>query len=161
MNAFIRYIYLLPATSFGLGLIPIASGTFGALPGILIVWVLSYLLELGVGWMILISLILTIIAIPICDVAEKYFGKKDDNKIVADEALTFPICMIGLPPQPIMLIIAFIVSRILDILKPPPARYLQTLHGGLGIVIDDFIANLYALIFNHLIYYILGYFGLF
>ncbi len=148
------------ATGFGLGFAPVASGTFGTLPGIALVFAINYYWKIPVGWMGLIALLLTLLAVPICDVAEKYFAKKDDGRIVADEMMTFPICMIGLPATPIMLTIAFITSRVFDVLKPPPARQLQLLHGGLGIVIDDVIANIYALFVNHLLFLLLKWKGI-
>ncbi|NLB56628.1 MAG: phosphatidylglycerophosphatase A, partial [Lentisphaerae bacterium] len=89
---------------------------------------------------------------PICSVAEKHFNKKDDGRIVADEYLAFPISMIGLPLTPAMFLLAFITFRIFDVLKPFPACKLQMLKGGLGIVIDDVIACLYALALNHMIF---------
>lgn len=144
-------VWTILATAFGLGYSPIAPGTAGTLPGVLIVYYLNS--AAGVPIQIAVGLLLTLLAIPICDGAEKVFQKKDDRRIVADEYLTFSLCMIGLPPTPLMLGIAFVTSRICDIIKPPPARKLQEIRGGLGIVIDDFIACLYALAINHLIYY--------
>jgi phosphatidylglycerophosphatase A len=46
------------------------------------------------------------------------------------------------------------MARILDIIKPPPARQSQNLHGGLGIVMDDLISTLYALAANHAIWFL-------
>ena len=66
--------------------------------------------------------------------------------------LTFPICMLGLPFVPWVLAMAFVTNRILDILKPPPARQIQELHGGLGVVLDDLISSCYSLALNHLLY---------
>jgi phosphatidylglycerophosphatase A len=62
---------------------------------------------------------------------------------VADEYLTFPIAVIGLPlhQAPLMLVVAFVSSRACDIIKPWPARGLQDWHGGYGIVIDDVFAS--------------------
>jgi phosphatidylglycerophosphatase A len=145
----IRRLSVWLATGFGLGLAPIASGTFGTLPGIAIVVAVW---PLGLAWQCLVAAVLPLLAIPICDAAEKHFGKKDDGRIVADEYLTFPIAMVGLPLAPWVVALAFVSSRIFDIVKPPPARGLQELHGGLGIVIDDVVASLYALAFNHLAY---------
>jgi phosphatidylglycerophosphatase A len=48
---------------------------------------------------------------------------------------------------------AFVSSRFFDIVKPPPARALQRLHGGVGIVIDDVLASLYSLAFNQAVYW--------
>jgi phosphatidylglycerophosphatase A len=68
--------------------------------------------------------------------------------------MTFSLCLIGIPwlEWPAFLAIAFIVSRIMDIIKPPPARESQALASGIGIVMDDVLANIYALIVNHLIW---------
>jgi len=146
------------ATGFGLGLIaPIAPGTVGSLPGVLVaLWLTQQRLSLQV----LACVGLTLFAIPLCDVAEKVLNKKDDGRICADEWMLFPICVIGLPLlQHLWLLpVCFVVARVCDIVKPPPARRLQELHGGIGIVIDDFFASLYALGLNHAAYWAVGHF---
>lgn len=146
----IRKIGLWLATGFGLGYSPVASGTVGSIPGVILV-ALAYP-QLGLTSQIVLSILTTLFAIPCCELAERHFGKKDDGRIVADEYMTFPICMIGLPVTPWMLAIAFVTNRICDIIKPPPARGLQRIHGGFGIVIDDFFASSYSLLANHLIF---------
>jgi len=140
---------VLLATGAGLGYSPVASGTFGTLPGLLIV---SALWHLGLTVQILACIVLAVLAVPLCEAAEDYFGGKDDGRIVADEFMTFPICMVGLPLNPWVLVMAFMTNRLFDILKPPPARSLQDLHGGFGIVIDDVFSSFYSLLANHLIY---------
>jgi len=141
------------ATGFGLGLVtPIAPGTVGSLPGMLLaLWTTQQTLALQ----ILIGIFMTLLAIPLCDVAERVLGKKDDGRICADEWMLFPLCVIGLPLlQHLWLIpVCFVVARVCDIIKPPPARQLQELHGGIGIVIDDFFASLYALAVNHALFW--------
>lgn len=138
------------ATGFGLGLSPVASGTVGSLPGLLLAWALLFLPG-GVAAQAGAALLLALLAVPVCDRAEKHFGGKDDGRIVADEYLTFPICVLGLPwpAHPWMLGMAFVVARVLDVIKPPPAFQSQRIPGGAGIVADDAIANLYALALNH------------
>jgi phosphatidylglycerophosphatase A len=140
------------ATGFGIGLIaPFAPGTFGSLPGVVLaLWLTRQVLPLQ----ILACLGLALLAVPICGVAETVLGKKDDGRICADEWMLFPICTIGLPLlQHLWLVpFCFVVARLCDIFKPPPARSLQALHGGVGIVIDDFFASLYALALNHVGY---------
>ena len=139
------------AHGFGLGLSPVASGTVGSLWGVLIVW--ASFPRLAVVEQVLLASLLAVAAIPVCGIAERAYGTKDDGRIVADEYLTFPLCMIGLPAQsPVMLGAAFLTCRALDIVKPPPARQAQDLHGGLGIVLDDVIASLMSLALNHLLY---------
>jgi len=148
------------ATGGGLGYSPVASGTAGTLPGVLIV---ALLWPCGTGYptihamaiQIVAAVILAILAVPLCDIAEAHFKKKDDGRIVADEFMTFPICMIGLPLTPWVVAMAFVSNRVFDILKPPPARGLQALTGGLGIVIDDVFATLYSLAANHVAYWLI------
>jgi phosphatidylglycerophosphatase A len=142
------------ATGFGLGYSPFASGTVGTLPGVAIVllvwsWTDSILLQS------LLALALTAAAVPLCSTAEAVFGTKDDGRIVADEYLTFPICMIGLPLARSawwLLPMAFVTCRVFDILKPPPAYQVQRLPRGWGIVVDDVFASLYSLAANHLLF---------
>lgn len=144
---------VLVATGFGIGLVaPIAPGTLGTLPGVLLaLWTTQQALPLQV----LTCLGMMLLAIPICDVAENVLQKKDDGRICADEWMLFPICVIGLPllQHPWLLPVCFVVARACDIIKPPPARQLQSIHGGIGIVIDDLFASLYALAINHALFW--------
>ena len=153
MMQWIRRMALTLATGFGLGLSPVASGTAGTLPGILIVMAIW---PYGLFWQILAAVILPILAIPICEIAERHFVEKDDGRIVADEYLTFPICMLGLYDkwQDLwwLMPMCFVVSRVMDIVKPFPAYRLQKLPSGLGITIDDVVASLYALGANWALY---------
>lgn len=139
------------ATGFGTGYSPWASGTVGTLPGIAIALLIAPLPLLAQA---LITLALIGLAIPFCDRAEKIFGVKDDGRIVADEMVTFPLCMLGLTAAPPwMWAVGFLNHRILDILKPAPARQIQGIKGGAGIVADDVISSLYGLGLNHLLYW--------
>lgn len=152
-NTFFQKAAVFVATGFGLGLAtPVAPGTVGSLPGVLLgLWTCQQKLPLQ----ILACVGLALLAVPVCDTAERVLQKKDDGRICADEWLLFPICVIGLPLlQHLWLLPAcFVVARVCDIIKPPPARQLQELHGGVGIVIDDFIASLYALALNHALFW--------
>lgn len=157
MNFQWRRVAVLIATGGGLGYSPVASGTAGTLPGLLLV---AILWPLGLTTQVVSAVLLALLAVPLCDIAEAHFKKKDDGHIVADEFMTFPICMIGLPLTPWVLAMAFVSNRVFDILKPPPARGLQALKGGLGIVIDDVFATLYSLAANHLAYRIITHYVL-
>jgi phosphatidylglycerophosphatase A len=149
-----KKIILALATGGGLGYAPVASGTFGTLPGLLLMAALAPLWREARlwPWQALAALTLTALAIPICDAAERHFQNKDDSRIVADEYLTFPIGLLGLPLTMPVLIMAFLTNRTMDIIKPPPARQLQKCRGGMGIVIDDCIAAFYSLLLNHLLW---------
>jgi phosphatidylglycerophosphatase A len=145
---------VLLGTGLGTGFSPVASGTVGTLLGIPLVLLASVLLdpEYGASFPVLLyCLVLSLVAVPICQIAENHFQKKDDGRIVADEYLTFPICMIGIPLEPTWFLIAFLSNRFFDIVKVPPAYQVQRFKGGVGIVLDDVIAALYSLAFNHLL----------
>ncbi len=138
------------AVGFGTGWSPIMPGTVGTLVGLPLAWAMMvYVPCAGTQWAICIAM--TLIAIPICGVAEKMIGGKDPGCIVADEYLTLPITVIGLT-SPWALLSGFILHRIFDITKPPPIKQLQHIHGGFGIVVDDFLAALIALGINHAIF---------
>ena len=141
------------ATGLGLGLVaPVAPGTIGSLPGV----ALAYLIAALPLWLqIPVATAFTLLAVPFCDVAEKVLGVKDDGRITADEWMVYPVAVCGLPILDLpwwAMLIFFTVIRFIDIVKPWPARGLQSLPGGRGIVIDDFIANLYSLAINWVIY---------
>ena len=137
------------AGGFGLGLLaPFAPGTFGSLPGV----ALAYAVCALPLWLQIVACIgLTLLAVPFCDVAEKALGIKDDGRIVADEWMLYPIAFVGIPLASLpwwSMVVFFCIVRVVDIVKPWPARQLQSVPGGLGIVADDFFANLYSLALN-------------
>ncbi len=144
------------ACGFGLGYSPVASGTVGTLLGLPLAWLMvqAYGHPLMVPLQLLFCALLVGLAIWCCHLAEAHYRVKDDGRIVADEYLIFPISMIGLPGLWWVYLMAFLTSRIFDITKPPPARQMERLGGGLGIVADDAMAACYALAANHLIYWI-------
>ena len=138
------------ATGFGLGRSPVMPGTFGCLIGLPLGWVLMQIDSMGIQ--ILLAALFVFIAIPLCGRAENLIGGKDPQSIVADEYLTLPICIIGFS-SPLFLFSGFVFHRIFDIIKPPPIRNLQSLSGGLGVVVDDVLAALLAWICNTLLAY--------
>ena len=142
------------STGLGLGLSPFASGTFGTLLGVVIVVVMG-MCPMPWWWQVVASALMVAVAIPICGAAESIYGTKDDGRIVADEYLTFPLCMIGLPwlAHPWLLLVGFLSHRFLDIIKPAPARQAQVIRGGIGVVIDDVISSVYALGVNHAVFW--------
>jgi len=146
-----KKVVVLLATGLGLGYSPVASGTVGSLLGIPIA---AAMVSLGLGWQVAVVVLLALVAMPICDYAEDHFARKDDGRIVADEYLTFPICLIGLPwiEHLWLLPVAFVVCRVFDIIKPPPAHGIQKLRGGKAVVLDDVFSSLYALLANHIIF---------
>jgi phosphatidylglycerophosphatase A len=138
------------AVGLGFGYSPIMPGTVGTLWGIPLAW---GVMQFSNCWVQSgICVLLTLLSIPICEVAEKVIGGKDPGCIVADEYLTLPIVIIGLT-SPWAILSGFVFHRIFDITKPPPIKQLQDIHGGFGITIDDFLAALIALGCNHLLFF--------
>ena len=86
---------------------------------------------------------------------EAKYGK-DPAQCTIDEFVGTWISFIALPKMMGIIIATFFLWRILDIIKPPPARNLEKLKGGMGIMIDDVVSGLYTLIIMHLVVYLLG-----
>ena len=103
-------------------------------------------------WQLFACVLLVAAAMPLSQHAERELGVKDDRRILADEAMTFPVATLGLPlwRHPWLLPGALVTSWVLDNQKPPPVAQAQSLPGGAGIVMDDVLSNLYTLGLAHL-----------
>jgi phosphatidylglycerophosphatase A len=135
------------ATCFGLGYAPVASGTFGTLGGVALAALFGWTWPEAFLWLCLISAaVLTWIGKSVGDWAEKRYGKKDPGEFVLDEVAGYMVAVAWITftgwPH---LIAAFLLFRITDIIKPAPARQMEKLPGGLGIMLDDIVAGLWAL----------------
>lgn len=130
------------ATGFYIGNIPFAPGTFGAILGLPLCFLLG-LLKLPLA--LVCTMLFILIAIWISHIAEKRLKKKDPGCIVIDEIAGMAVTLIGLPFNLTTGLSGFIIFRILDISKPFPIRALEKhLPGGLGVVADDVIAGIMA-----------------
>lgn len=76
--------------------------------------------------------------------AEKHFSCKDPKPVIIDETAGFLLTMLFIEPTLVHILLGFIIFRIMDIVKPPPARFLEKLEGGSGIVADDLVAGFYS-----------------
>ena len=132
------------AFGFGTGLAPVAPGTFGSLPGVL----LAYLsLSLPFEWRVAVLLGLVIAGIWICGESARRLGHHDHPGIVWDEIAGMYMTLLVAPPQIVVWALAFGLFRLMDIWKPWPIRDLDhRLPGGAGIMLDDLVAALYAAI---------------
>ncbi|MDH1265280.1 phosphatidylglycerophosphatase A [Pseudomonas sp. GD03944] len=133
----------LAATGFGLGLSPFMPGTLGSLLGLPLAWLLLTQRPLR---QVLIMALLLMVAVALCHWASLWQGSGDAPRIVADEFLVFPVSVLGLALVncPWMLVTAFLLFRMFDILKLPPINLAESVGGGLGIVLDDLMAALYT-----------------
>jgi len=128
------------STFFYIGYLPFIPGTFGSIAGIL----LFYLIKDSLPVYALFTLSLIILGFLVTGKAEKILNKKDAKCIVIDEVCGMLLSLIFIPYNIKTVIIAFILFRILDSLKPYPAARLQNLKGSRGIMADDIVAGLYT-----------------
>ena len=136
-------IHLL-ALGFGTGCAPMMPGTIGTLVGILFylpMQTLSWPLYVGV------TVVLFSLGVWLCDVTARHLGVHDHGGIVWDEIVGFLITMTAVPPDWRFMLLGFALFRLFDIWKPWPISWLdRKLSGGLGIMSDDVLAGIYALI---------------
>ena len=79
---------------------------------------------------------------------------EDPSQVVVDEGVGFLFTVSLLPTDIWTVIVAFFVFRVLDIIKPPPARQLEALPGGWGIVVDDVVAGIYGNLLIRLLFFL-------
>jgi phosphatidylglycerophosphatase A len=115
-------------------------GTMGSLGG-LIVYFLVRDNEILYGFSILF---LFLLGIMFSGEAEKIYKRKDAKMIVIDEACGMLLALFFVPMNLFAVILGFFLFRILDILKPPPAKRMEKLTGSLGVMFDDIVAAIYT-----------------
>ena len=131
-------------TGFGIGLLPVAPGTFGSMLGMVLFLALTHL-YLPVFWLSLIIVILYFFSYLAVQSALKIIKRPDPGEIVIDEVLGMMLVMMTIPPDPKWAFLAFILFRMFDIIKPWPINQVDNkLKNALGVMLDDFIAALYA-----------------
>ncbi|MCX7628049.1 MAG: phosphatidylglycerophosphatase A [Methylophilaceae bacterium] len=131
------------ATGFGCGLVRFAPGTWGTL----LAFPLSHaLMELSQGWRLTVIALLFVVGIPACHKTGRALGVTDHGSIVWDEIVAMLLVLEFTPPHPYWWGAAFVVFRLFDIWKPYPIRQLEArCEGGLGVMLDDLLAALYAI----------------
>lgn len=137
------------ATGMFAGYVPFASGTFGSMIGAMIYYAASRYLDLYQSLILLIGLFL--VGTYAAGKAEKILKEQDSGKIVIDEIVGMYITMLFIPAGFINLLIGFLCFRAFDILKPYPISYIDTnVHGGMGVMLDDVVAGIFANIVVHI-----------
>ena len=130
------------ATGFGSGYAPWAPGTAGTLIGIPL-----YLVFSAMPWPLWLITVaaFTCLAWYCSDAGERLFGRKDAPCIVIDEIAGLQWTLVFIEPTVVHVALGFVLFRLLDIVKPFPARLFQErLPGGLGVVADDLAAAVYG-----------------
>ncbi len=133
------------ACGFGSGLAPVAQGTFGSLAAIL-PWLLLRQLSLPVN--LLVIAIGFAIGVWACDVAGRALGVDDHRSLVWDEFIGQWIALLPALLAPWWaVVVGFVLFRLFDVWKPWPIRWLDRhLKGGMGVMVDDVVAGLFAAI---------------
>ncbi len=130
------------ATGLYVGKLGKAPGTWGSLSAIL-PWLLIKDLSLPAYLLLLVALF--IVGFFVSGSAEKILDSPDAGCIVIDEILGMLVTLAIVPPHPAAWLLGFLLFRIFDIWKPFPVSWFdQRIHGGIGIMMDDVIAGLYA-----------------
>lgn len=132
---------LILGTWFGAGLIPFASGTFGTLAAIPLAALASLFSPLSSA---LLLMIMILVAVWASQVVHGLLQRQDPSEVVIDEVAGFLLTMLWIPLSWGTLLAGFLLFRFFDIWKPWPAGPAERLSGGLGIVLDDLVAGLYA-----------------
>lgn len=136
-----RPVHLL-AFGLGLGLAPVAPGTFGTLLGVPVALALA---PLGLIGATVATATLFAFGVWLCGASARALGLHDHPGIVWDEVVGYAIAVLWLPPSWEWWLAAFVLFRALDVLKPWPIREIDhSLSGGLGIMLDDAVAGLCA-----------------
>lgn len=131
------------AAGFGSGLAPRAPGTFGTLAALIPWWPLHFLP--GIGYWAVITLG-TALGIYVCGKTARDLRTHDHGSIVWDEFIGLWIALAWLPTSATWIIAGFLLFRLFDIWKPWPIRWCDKhVHGGIGIMLDDILAGIFAL----------------
>jgi phosphatidylglycerophosphatase A len=128
------------ATVGGAGYAPVAPGTAGSAVALALIWIMPGD-RAGVA---VFFVLVTAVGLWAADRAEPRLGGKDPGAIVVDEVAGMTLSVLFFPRTPAVLLAGFVLFRVFDVVKPPPARASQRLRGGVGVMTDDLIAGLYA-----------------
>ncbi len=138
---------------FGTGLAKKAPGTFGTLIGIPFFLLMT---PLSLWQYICGCVVLFILGIYLCERTAQALGVHDHPAIVWDEVVGYLVTMIAMPATLLWIVIGFVLFRFFDIVKPWPINLIdKKVHGGFGIMLDDVIAGIYALLIAQLMYHFL------
>jgi phosphatidylglycerophosphatase A len=138
MNA----IAMVLATAGYVGFFPIAPGTAGSLAGLIVFAFVRWIGEPGFEIATIVAVL--VLGIWSASIAERVLNLKDPGPVVIDEVLGMLITLALLPLSLTGVLVGFVLFRVFDVIKPFPAGRLESLHGGMGIMLDDAVAGLYG-----------------
>jgi phosphatidylglycerophosphatase A len=130
------------ATCAYVGYAPVAPGTFGSAIGLAVFYVVRLQRSTTVEVVVIVAL--AAVGLWSATEAEHHFGGIDPGPVVIDEVIGMLITLAFIPVNIAGAIVAFLIFRFLDVVKPWPARRLEQLPGGFGVVLDDMMAGVYG-----------------
>lgn len=141
-----RTVWRHPASVFALGLgagaVRYAPGTAGTLAAIPLYVMIA---PLPLAWYATTVIVLFAVGIWLCDQAQRLLGAHDHPAIVWDEIVGYLLTMFMAPPGWLWVVVGFVLFRLFDIWKPFPIKIVdRTIRGGLGTMLDDVLAGVYA-----------------
>ncbi len=146
-----RVLRLAFVTGLYSGYVPIAPGTAGSAVGMALVYFLFP--RLNIAFQLSFAVFLGLAGIWLSDSAQRHFKKSDPGQIVIDEIVGILFTMVGIPITGSWILYGFILFRIFDVVKLPPAKYFDSrLKNGWGIMLDDIVSGIYANLILHLMW---------
>lgn len=133
---------VLIATVGGTGYAPVAPGTVGSAVAAALLWLIPF----SPRALVVFFVVVTVGGFWAANRAERLLGDKDPGAIVVDEVAGLTLALLTLPRTLPVVVAAFVLFRVFDILKPYPADAVQRLPGGAGVMLDDLVAGLFALV---------------
>jgi phosphatidylglycerophosphatase A len=133
-------------TFFGSGLSPKAPGTMGSLAS-LVIW--APLIVLDVAWCVrlLVAAAIFLVGTIAAEAIVRAEGREDPQKVVVDEVVGMGVTLCLSTHSWLSCVLGFALFRLFDIWKPWPVRWAdRKVHGGFGVMLDDVVAGLYALL---------------
>lgn len=142
------------AFGFGSGASPWAPGTMGTLAAVPLYFLMA---QLPLPYYLLVLLVSFVLGCWLCGRTSSDLGVHDHGGIVWDEFVGYWLTMLALPVSLGWALAGFVLFRFFDIIKPWPIGWVdKRVHGGLGIMLDDVLAAVYAALILHLFNYYLG-----
>ena len=132
---------LILATVGGAGYAP-ASGTLASAITVLVLWLVPFS---QVGLLCFFGVV-TVVGVWAAQRAAGFLGSKDPHAIVIDEVAGMTLTVLAFPLTVPVLAVGFLLFRVFDVFKPFPIRLSERLPGGVGVMADDLVAGLYALV---------------
>jgi len=142
MTEIVRRVLVGVATVGPCGFVPRAPGMVGSVAGVALFWAVRLAHSFWLEAVVLIAV--TLVGVVAASEAESKYQRRDPGHVVIDEVAGMLLTLLAVPVGVGGVMIGFVAFRVFDIVKPFPARQVEALPGGWGVMVDDLVAGLYA-----------------